>query len=113
MKEYNMKINKKKTKVMKCPKIINRIKMNVRLQGTKLEEVEEFCYLGSIIKKDNRSKGDVKSRLAQAKNAFAEKIQLLISSIHIGIRKQFLNAYVWSIALYGCETWTIGEKERK
>ena len=21
--------------------------------------------------------------------------------------------YVWSIAMYGCETWTIGEAERK
>ena len=55
----------------------------------------------------------MKSRIAQAKRAFAEKRQLLISSIDIGIRKLFLKAYVWRVALYGCETWTIGKEERK
>ena len=95
MKEYKMKINKKKTKVKKCLEIDNKRKMNVRLEGTKLEEVSEFCFLGGIYKKGNRSKRDVKSRIAQAKKAFAEKRQLLISSIDIiGIRKRFLKAYM-------------------
>ena len=113
MSEFSMKINKKKTKVMKCAKLDDKRKMNVQLEGVRLDEVEEFCYLGSIIKKDNRSKRDIKSRIAQAKKAFAEKRNLLTSTIEISIRKRFLKTYVWSVALYGCETWTIGKEEKR
>ena len=51
MSEFSMKINKKKTKVMKCAKLDDKRKMNVELEGVRLDEVEEFCYLRSIIKK--------------------------------------------------------------
>jgi len=29
------------------------------------------------------------------------------------VRKNLLKAYVWSVALYGSETWTIGKTEEK
>lgn len=29
------------------------------------------------------------------------------------VRKMFLKIYIWSIALYGCETWKISTAERK
>ena len=37
-----------------------------------MEEVQEFCYLGSKITNDNRSKRDLKCRIAQAEKAFEE-----------------------------------------
>ena len=45
---------------------------------------------------------------------FNSKQNLLCSSsISVENRKMLLKIYVWSIAMYGCETWTIGEVERK
>jgi len=111
--KYNMKINAKKTKVMKCTKTNSRSNMNIKLGADKLEECNEFCYLGSIITNDNRSKRDVKSRIAQAKKAFAEKRQLLTSSISLETRKNFLYTYIWSVALNGCETWTLRSDDKK
>ena len=44
---------------------------------------------------------------------FNSKQKLLCSSsISLENRKMLLKTYVWSIAMYGCETWTIGEAER-
>ena len=111
--KYKMKINSKKTKVMKCHKTNMRNSMNIKLGADRLEECNEFCYLGSIITNDNRSKRDVKSRIAQAKKAFAEKRQLLTSSISLETRKKFLNTYIWSVALNGCETWTLGADDKR
>ena len=45
---------------------------------------------------------------------FNSKQKLLwSSSISLENRKMLLKTYVWSIAMYGCEIWTIGEAERK
>jgi hypothetical protein len=29
------------------------------------------------------------------------------------LRKRLIKVYVWSTALYGCEAWTIGERDKK
>jgi len=33
--------------------------------------------------------------------------------VDLEVRKRFLKIYVWSIALYGCETWTISTIEKR
>ncbi|MGI4401071.1 reverse transcriptase domain-containing protein [Klebsiella pneumoniae] len=109
---YHMNINIKKTKVMKCSKVDSSSRLNIKIGGTRLVEVAEFCYLGSIITKDNRCKRDVRSRIAQAKKLMANKRELLASNINVGVRKRLLKTFVWSVALYGCETWVLGKSER-
>ena len=48
-----------------------------------------------------------------AKEAFKRKISLLTSKLNIEIKKQLFRCYVWSIALYGSETWPLRKLERK
>ena len=91
----------------------NSEKLNIRIDGHEVDEVKEFCYLGSKITNAGWSKQDIKSRLAMAKEAFLAKRSLLISNIGLNLRKKFLRVYVWSIALYGSETWTVGKPEQK
>lgn len=56
---------------------------------------------GSIIRKDDRRKHDVRSRGAQAKRAFTEKgSYLLIIRIDIEMTKRFVKAFAWSVFLY-------------
>ncbi|XP_068085972.1 uncharacterized protein [Anabrus simplex] len=109
-KEYNMKINKSKTKVMECSRKKSGEAGNTRLRNGVLKE---YCYLGSKITNDGRSKEDIKCRLTQARKSFLNQRNLRISNIDIGIRKTFMKAFVWNMALYGCETWTITNSERK
>uniref|UniRef100_A0A8D8YJ99 Uncharacterized protein n=1 Tax=Cacopsylla melanoneura TaxID=428564 RepID=A0A8D8YJ99_9HEMI len=69
-------------------------------------------YSGSTIPKKGKSNNDIKNRLLKGKRAFYYKRQLLCStSINLETRKNLLKTYVWRIALYGCETWTISKIE--
>ena len=44
---------------------------------------------------------------------FNRKISLLTSKLNIGLSKNLVRCYVWSIALYGSETWVLRNLERK
>ena len=67
--EYGMRINLKKTKVMMFAKGQPR-KVSIWLRNTELEQVHEFCYLGSLLTEDARSDKEIKKRIAMAKAAF-------------------------------------------
>ena len=61
-KEYNMKINVKKTKTM----VISTeegSQVNIIVDGQRVEQVITFKYLGSILSRDGRCVDDVKARI--------------------------------------------------
>ena len=37
----------------------------------------------------------------------------MVSNIDIEVRKKLIETYVWNVALYGCEAWTIDKGERR
>ena len=51
-------------------------------------------------------------RIVIAKEAFNRKI-FLTSKLNIEPRKKLVRCYVWSIALYGSETWVLRKLERE
>lgn len=109
-----MKINTQNTKVLVCSRN-NNITTKIHLQNNQeIKQVEEFAYLGSIISKDGRSAKEIVKRICQAKIAFNKKRGLFTSkSISVRTRINLLMTYVWSIMLYGNETWTIAKTERR
>jgi hypothetical protein len=50
---------------------------------------------------------EIKMRNAIAKVAFNRKISLSTGKLNIELRKKLVRCCVWSIALYGSETWTV------
>jgi hypothetical protein len=52
-------------------------------------------------------------RISVAKEAFDRKISLFTSALNIELRNKLVRSYVWSIALYATETWTLRKLERK
>ncbi|VVC41133.1 Reverse transcriptase domain [Cinara cedri] len=85
--EFKMKINIKKTKIL-------------------------ISSRRSLITAEGTSKKEIVSRINQAKCAFNKKKNLFTSrSIDINIRKNLIKTYVWSVVLYGSETWTIAKAE--
>jgi hypothetical protein len=75
--------------------------------------VEYFNYLGSIITSDARCTREIKSRIAMAKGAFNKKKTLFTSKIDLNLRKKPVKCYIWIIALYGAETWTLWKVDQK
>jgi hypothetical protein len=69
--------------------------------------VESFKYLGSILTNDGRCTCEIKCRIAMDKAAFNKKGTLFTSTLDLELRKELVKCYIWSIALYGAETWTL------
>ena len=55
----------------------------------------------------------VKSRIAIAKAAFNKKKTLFTSTLDLNLRKKLVKCYIWSMALYGAETWTLRAADQK
>jgi len=93
--------------------ICGRENTQIKLRGNQtVKQVDEFAYLGNIISNDGRHSSEIIKRICQAKIAFNSKKTLLASrNVNLKIRKNLLKTYVWSIALYGCETRTITIEE--
>jgi hypothetical protein len=56
---------------------------------------------------------EIKARIAMAKGAFNKKKTLFTSKLDLELRKKLVKCYIWGIALYGAETWTLGKKDQK
>ena len=48
-----------------------------------------------------------------AKPAFSKKKTLFISKLDLNLRKKLIKCYIWSMALYGAETWTLRAADQK
>ncbi|PNF14726.1 hypothetical protein B7P43_G08936 [Cryptotermes secundus] len=51
--------------------------------------------------------------IAMAKAAFSKKKNLFTSKLDLNLRKKLVKCYIWSIALYGAETWTLRAVDQK
>jgi len=100
-----MEMNVEKTKVMRIPR--QPFPVKIMIDQKQLENVESFTYLGSMLTNDGRCTCEIKSRIAKAKAAFNKKRALFTSTLDLELRKKQVKCYIWSIALYGAETWTL------
>jgi hypothetical protein len=51
--------------------------------------------------------------IAMAKAAFNKKRALFTSILDLELRKKIANCYIWSMAFYGAETWTLWTADQK
>ena len=52
--KYNMRINTKKTKIMRMSTVEGRT-MKITVNGQNLEKVKQFCYFGNLVTEDCRN----------------------------------------------------------
>ena len=109
---YKMEIGPDKTKVMtNNPDGFQR---KIKIKGLRLEEVENFKYLGAIISNEG-SKPEILSRIAQTTAALSRlKIIWRDKNISLASKVKLMRTFILSIFLYACESWTLtAEIERK
>ena len=63
--------------------------------------------MGIILEENGRSSKDIRRRIALAKEAFMNRKELLRGSLYKSLKKRLVKSLVWSVALYGAETWTL------
>ena len=85
----------------------------VKLNGTNLENVKEFSYLGSKIEFNEAQLGpsEISNRTSSANSAFQQHKSLL-RNFHINLhtRIQFFNSLIRPRLTYGCEIWSLTNK---
>jgi len=75
--------------------------------------VECFKYLGSMLTNEGRCTCEIKPRISMAKTAFSKKKTLFTSKLDLNLRKKLIKCYIWSMALYGAETWMLLAADQK
>src|SRR6266581_6254086 len=85
-KKFSMKINIQNTNTMLVCRDGGGV-VNITVDGQRVERVQSFKYLGSIISEDGRSLTDVKYRIALAKEAFNKSNEPLTKGLSQTLKK--------------------------
>jgi len=100
---YGMEMNvEKRKRISRQPSPVT-----IMIDQKQLENVESFKYLGSMLTNDGRYTCEIKSSIAIAKAAFNKKTNLFTSELDLNLRKKLVKYYIWSMAFYGAEPWTL------
>ena len=75
--------------------------------------MDSIKYLGSMLTNNGRCTCEIECRIAISKAAFNKKRALFTSTLDLKLRKKLIKCYIWGIALYGAETWTIRAVDQK
>ena len=109
---YKMEIGPDKTKVMTNDP--NGFQREIKIKDQRLEEVENFKYLGAIISNEG-SKPKILSRIAQTTAALSRlKSIRRDKNISLASKVKLMWTLILSTFLYACESWTFtAEIERR
>jgi len=106
--KFGLLMNTKKTKTMVFSKKQETPQISIKIDDKIIEQVDSFQYLGSTVTQDGRCEREIKRRIALAKNKFSNMTWLLTChDLSLKTKIRLAKCYVWSILLYGCETWTL------
>ncbi len=84
------------------------------LDGKEIAQVDRFKYLGSMIGMDGDSTPEISVRLAIARDTTSQLLGLWkAKEISLQLKKQLMKSLVWSVALYGSESWTLKEADKR
>ena len=102
-------MNAKKTKTMIISKQPDsEKKVNIKIEGESLEQVQQFKYLGTQVTEDAKSEVELNSRIGAAKTKFSIMSTILTSKqLSIALKVRVLGCYVFSVFSYGSEAWTL------
>lgn len=106
--KVGLAMNAGKTKVMSF-NIKSKVDINTA-NGTHLEEVDDFRYLGAWMASTDK---DIKFRKASAWRACNKLSNIWKSTLPRPFKLRFFSATVESVLLYGCESWTLTPKLTK
>ncbi|XP_013772531.1 uncharacterized protein LOC106457643 [Limulus polyphemus] len=105
-----MEMNTKKTKSIVVTKNQEVPKINLTMERKSIKRIKNFIQLGHMSTEDAKSEVEIQRRIEIARSAFNNMSKVLTSSnFIITTRMKLVKCYVWSILLYGAETWTISK----
>ena len=85
-----------------------------QIDGETMETVTDFIFLGSKITEDGDCSHDIKRRLLLGRKAMTNLYSMLKNiDITLPTKVHLVNAMVFPVVMYGCESWTIKKAEHQ
>ena len=106
--KYGVEINIENSLIMR--KSARNESLWIKVDNTELKGIDHFNYHGRVLTIDTR---EIKTRNARTKEEFNRKISLFTSKLCIELRKKLFRCDIWSITLFGSETWRLRKLERR
>src|SRR6218665_3597584 len=84
------------------------------VEGEEIEVVEDFSLLGALVECEGRCEKEIRRRITLGKVAM-QSLEKILKDKHVSweTRRRILNAMIFPVILYGCETWTRQEQWRR
>ena len=102
-----LKLNIQKTKIIASGPIISW-----QIDGETMETVSDYIFLGSKITADGDCSHEIKRSLLIGRKAMTNLDSILKSrDITLPTKVHLVEAMVFSIVMYGCESWTVKKAE--
>ena len=84
------------------------------IDGETMETVPDFIFLGSKITADGDCSHEIKSRLLLGRKLRINEDSILKSrDITLPTKVHLVKAMVFSVLMYGCESWTVNKAEHQ
>nr|VZI49402.1 unnamed protein product [Spirometra erinaceieuropaei] len=115
---FGLVINTQKTVVMHQPPPNSATAPNVpqiNVNGTQLQVVENFPYLGSTLSRNTKIDDEVANRISKASQAFG-RLQSTVWNRHglqLSTKLKMYKAVILPTLLYGAETWTVYTRQAR
>ena len=106
-KKVGLKMNKTKTNVMFNSRAQ---KEPIEIDGEQLEEVDEYIYLGQLIKLSKDHASEIKRRMKIGWKTFGANSDVLKSKFPMCLKRKVYNACVIPAMTYACETWKLTKR---
>ena len=107
--KFGLKLNIQKTKIMASGPITSW-----QIDGETVETVADFIFLGSKITVDGDCSHEIKGRLLLGRKVMTNLSSILKSrDITLSTKVRVVNAMVFPVVMYGCESWTIKNAEHQ
>lgn len=103
---YGLFMNTPKIKVIVFSK--TPVQTHLNINGATVEQVPYIKYLGTIMSGQHDTKKKIKSRIEQARKTFVSMRKFFTrSDLNLELRVRMIRCYIFSVLLYGCESWTL------
>nr|VZH98236.1 unnamed protein product [Spirometra erinaceieuropaei] len=115
---FGLVINTQKTVVMHQPPPNSATAPNppqINVNGTQLQVVENFPYLGSTLSRNTKIDDEVANRISKASQAFG-RLKSTVWNPHglqLSTKLKMYKAVILPTLLYGAETWTVYTRQAR
>ena len=103
----SLKLNIKKTKIMASGPITSW-----KIDEEKVEAVTDFLFLGSKFTVDGDCSHEIRRQLLLGRKAMTNLDSVLKADIILPTKVHIVEAMVFPVVTYSCESWTIKKAER-